>query len=278
MAGKRQKDDERNALPYEFIRIVKELRPDFFVMENVLGILSMEGGTVKESIIDKFKKLGYEVKVKDFYAHHYGVPQTRRRVVFMGNNLGMPVEFPEPTHMEKSKNNGKYKNPVTVGEAINDLPLLNNDEGDEISEYKKPPISEYQKMMRKNAKKLYNHLISNHSEQTKKVIALVPEGGNWRTLPKEYQNIRSYANTWRRLDSKLPSVTIDTGHRHHFHYKANRVPTVRESARIQSFEDDFIFYGPKTSQFKQVGNAVPPLLAQAFAKQIKKSLKNDQRK
>jgi DNA (cytosine-5)-methyltransferase 1 len=118
-----------------------------------------------------------------------------------------------------------------------------------------------------------NHTKSNHSDQTIKVIALVPEGGNWKDLPKEHQNIRSYSNTWKRLDSKLPSVTIDTGHRNHFHYKANRVPTVRESARIQSFPDNFEFKGCRTSQFKQVGNAVPPLLAKAIADQIKKYIK-----
>src|SRR3989344_2025534 len=104
--------------------------------------------------------------------------------------------------------------------------------------------------MRKNSNHLYSHTKSKHSEQTTKVISFVPEGGNWKDLPKRFQNIRSYSNTWRRLDSKKPSVTIDTGHRHHFHYKANRVPTVRESARIQSFPDNFIFFGSRTSQFK----------------------------
>jgi DNA (cytosine-5)-methyltransferase 1 len=126
--------------------------------------------------------------------------------------------------------------------------------------------------MRENSKKLCNHIASNHSAKTREVIKYVPEGGNWKDLPAKYQNIRSYSNTWRRLDSKKPSVTIDTGHRHHFHYKANRVPTVRESARIQSFKDDFVFCCAKTSQFKQVGNAVPPLLGKAIAKEVKKML------
>jgi DNA (cytosine-5)-methyltransferase 1 len=275
LAGKRQHDDERNVLPYEFVRIVKELKPEFFLLENVLGLLSMEGGKVKERLLKKFRDLGYNVEVKDFYAHHYGVPQMRRRTVFLGNNLGIPVTFPEPTHLEpeKRKDNRKYLNPVTVGEAISDLPLLEDSMGTEEMDYSIAPQSDFQKFVRMNSDKIYNHTVSNHSEQTKKVISFVPEGCNWKSLPAKYQNIRSYANTWRRLDSRLPSVTIDTGHRHHFHYKACRVPTVRESARIQSFRDDFVFLGPRTSQFKQVGNAVPPLLAFAFAKEIKKTLK-----
>lgn len=282
LAGNRNEKDERNLLVFHFARIVGELKPKAFVMENVLGILSMASGKIKEDLIKEFKNLGYNADARALYAHHYGVPQMRRRVFFIGirKDLGITPEFPEQTHFDKELNHGQLffagknlKKVATVGDAISDLPLLDDWKGEEVMDYQKKPESEYQEDMRSKSKKLYNHTASNHTEQTKKVIALVPEGCNWTSLPKKYQNIRSYSNTWKRLDSKKPSVTIDVGHRHHFHYKANRVPTVRESARIQSFRDDFVFFGSRTSQFKQVGNAVPPFLARSVAEILKKQLK-----
>ena len=133
--------------------------------------------------------------------------------------------------------------------------------------------STYQQMMRKGVKALYNHQATIHTEQTARIIAMVPDGGNYKDLPKELQQTRKVNIAWTRLNSKKPSITIDTGHRHHFHYSFNRVPTVRESARIQSFPDSFIFTNSKTSQYKQVGNAVPPLMAKAIAEQLLLTLK-----
>ena len=113
-----------------------------------------------------------------------------------------------------------------------------------------------------------NHSISIHKEQTKQIISMVPDGGNYKDLPVELQSTRKVNIAWTRMNSEKPCFTIDTGHNHHFHYKENRVPTVRESARIQSFPDVFEFIGIKTSQLKQVGNAVPPIMAEAIAKQV----------
>ena len=144
-----------------------------------------------------------------------------------------------------------------------------NNFGNEESSYTIKAKTNFQRNMRYMSNHLFNHTKSNHSKQTIDIIKLVPEGGNWKNLPLKFQNIRSYSNTWKRLDGNSPSVTIDTGHRHHFHYKAHRVPTVRESARLQSFPDIFEFKGCRTSQFRQVGNAVPPLLAKCIAKKIK---------
>ncbi|MDA1061193.1 MAG: DNA cytosine methyltransferase, partial [bacterium] len=128
------------------------------------------------------------------------------------------------------------------------------------------------KKMRQNTDFIYNHQLTGHSEKTQEIISLVPDGGNYKDLPTKYKKTRNVNIAWTRFDSKKPSNTIDTGHRHHFHYEYNRVPTVRESARLQSFPDDFRFMGSKTSQYKQVGNAVPPLLANVIAVELKRYL------
>ena len=142
----------------------------------------------------------------------------------------------------------------------------------EIYPYKDNEVSEYQKLMRKDSDMIYNHNETKHTEQTKNIISMIKDGGRISDLPEEYWGIRKYNKAFQRMNSKEPSHTIDTGHRNYFHYKENRVPSVRECARIQSFPDKFVFIGSKTSQYKQVGNAVPPLLAEEIAIQIKKYL------
>ena len=129
--------------------------------------------------------------------------------------------------------------------------------------------------MRYASPELTNHEPTRHTNQTKEIISMIPDGGKITDLPEEYWSIRKYNKAFQRMNSNLPSNTIDTGHRNYFHYEESRVPSVRESARIQSFPDDFEFLGSKTSQYKQVGNAVPPLLAEVIAKQILKYLNED---
>ena len=259
IAGKRIIDDERNKLYKSFVSFVELYQPKVFLMENVPNIVSMGQGIVKENIIKDFEKLGYTVVYKVLLASDYGVPQNRRRAFFVGTKNKTEFIFPEPM----------IKNPITTKEAISDLPENSIKDG---SKYKNEPKSDYQEFIRKNSNCVYNHEITNHSEQTTSIISLVPDGGNYKDLPRELQQTRNVNIAWTRLNSKKPSLTIDTGHRHHFHYKFNRVPTVRESARIQSFPDTFVFLGSKTSQYKQVGNAVPPILAKELAKEIKKYL------
>ncbi|MCT7581442.1 DNA cytosine methyltransferase [Aliarcobacter butzleri] len=259
ISGKRDLNDPRNKLYQSFVSFVEYFKPSAFVMENVPNLVSMNKGKVKDEIINEFEEIGYRVYYKVLLSSDYGVPQNRKRVFFVGllNNI-KAFEFPE----------GKYINSrITSSEAISDLPDESLQDG---VDYINLPSSEYQKMMRYNSLGIYNHQITNHSEKTKETIALVPDGGNYKSLPKNLQEIRKVNIAWTRLDSKKPSFTIDTGHRHHFHYKFNRVPTVREAARIQSFPDNFIFHGSKTAQEKQVGNAVPPILAEIIAKQLLK--------
>jgi len=259
IAGKRIIDDERNQLYKSFVSFVKYHQPKVFLMENVPNIVSMGKGVVKDSIIEDFVKLGYTVVYKVLLASDYGVPQNRRRAFFVGTKNNKEFIFPEPT----------TKNPISAKDAISDLSEKSLTDG---TKYKTEPKSEYQKLIREKSKGIYNHEITLHSEQTTSIISLVPDGGNYKNLPEELRKTRNVNIAWTRLNSEKPSFTIDTGHRHHFHYKYNRVPTVRESARIQSFPDTFIFLGSKTSQYKQVGNAVPPILAKVLAKEIKKYL------
>jgi DNA (cytosine-5)-methyltransferase 1 len=256
IAGKRVIDDERNKLYKSFVSFVEYYKPKVFVMENVPNIISMGKGIVKDSIIRDFEDIGYKVVYKVLLASDYGVPQNRKRAIFVGLKSKVDFEFPNPTNTQ----------PITSEEAISDLPENSIDDG---KSYPLNAQSTYQQQMRANSQGIYNHEITNHKDKTINIISLVPDGGNYKDLPKELQGTRKVNIAWTRLNSKKPSFTIDTGHRHHFHYKYNRVPTVRESARIQSFTDDFIFLGSKTSQYKQVGNAVPPLLAKIIAEKIK---------
>jgi len=260
VAGKRIVEDKRNKLYKSFVRFVDVFRPKAFVMENVPNILSLGKGIVRNSILKDFEQLGYTVTYKVLMASDYGVPQNRRRAVFVGLKDGEAFGFPEAT-VEKR---------VTAKEALSDLPESSIAED---GEYLIEPQSDYQRLMRKDSKGVYNHEITIHTEQTQRIIAMVPDGGNYKNLPKELWHTRKVHIAWTRLNSQKPSFTIDCGHRHHFHYKYNRVPTARESARIQSFPDTFIFLHGKTSQYKQIGNAVPPLMAEAIANKLLTCLK-----
>lgn len=256
IAGKQVVDDERNKLYKGFVGMVKYYKPKAFVLENVPNILSMGDGIIKDAIIKDFEALGYNVECKVLIASNYGVPQNRRRAIFVGiSDNKFDFDIPE------------VETKVTTEEALSDLPEGSLMDG---TEYTCKACSQYQEYMRSNSKCVWNHEITTHNQQTTDIISMVPDGGNYKDLPIELQGTRKVHIAWTRLNSKKPSITIDTGHRHHFHYKWNRVPTVRESARIQSFPDDFKFLCSRTSQYKQVGNAVPPLMAQAVATQLMK--------
>lgn len=264
IAGKRDVNDPRNSLFISYLKLVEKYSPKAVVIENVPNILSMNKGEFAKQIVSGLNNLGYDVCVLKLNAAEFGVPQSRKRAFFIGLKNGM-----FPIHELEAL---KVANPVTTGDALCDLPLLEETLGQEIESYICEPLNPYQELMRSNSNQLLNHQAVDHKEQTKNIIAMVPDGGNYKNLPEEFRLTRKVNIAWTRMNSKKPCFTIDAGHNHHFHYQANRVPTVRECARIQSFPDDFIFVGNRTSQYRQVGNAVPPLLAQKIAEILYKLL------
>lgn len=263
--GTRDINDPRNHLYLEYCRVVEAVDPTFFVIENVRGLTTLNSGGFKRDIIERFSALGYTVKHKILNAANFGVPQNRERVFFVGIK-GIDFKFPD--------SEGEV---ITSKEAIGDLPALSDEDGDaETYSYITSPQNDYQKRMRGQRVNVYNHQITKHIQQTKDIIAMIPDGGSIKDLPEEYWNIRKYNKAFERMSSNRPSNTVDTGHRNYFHYNLNRVPTVRENCRLQSFDDDFIVLGSKTSQYKQIGNAVPPLLSYAIAKSIMDQLKENE--
>lgn len=261
MVGKREVGDERNNLYLQYVRFVDTIKPKFFILENVKGLLSMENGLYDRDIIERFSKLGYNVCRKLLRASDYGVPQSRERVFFVGlRNDIFGDKYFDFERVEKAPM-------VSTFDALNDMPSLDNNE--EATKYKKEPQNNFQRMMRKNSTSLYNNDITRHTEQTIKIISMIKDGGNIKDLPEEYYKVRNYNAAFKRMNSKLPSGTIDCGHRNYFHYSENRIPTARESARIQSFPDSYFFTGNKSSQYTQIGNAVPVLLSKAIARTIK---------
>lgn len=262
-------NDERNFYFKSFIDTVEIFKPPYFVLENVPNILTAASGFFKDEIIKGFENLGYKVNSKTLNASDFGVPQNRIRAFFIGSLNDNLIEFPRPKRKK-----------VTIKEAIYDLPFIESGEGVYFSEYDKEPISEYQKKLRENSDGVYNHISSNHSETVIERLKLIPKGKGREMLPEEHITKSIYSGTWSRLIEDGIAATIttrfDTPSSGLFtHPFLNRCLTVREAARIQSFSDDFIFHGNKTIQMKQVGNAVPPLLAAEIASVIIKDYNNE---
>ena len=267
LTGPRNFDDERNKLYLAVIEMVRRIKPEGFIIENVPGMETLYHGQIKKEIIKRFKKMGYNIDARILCAADYGVPQLRKRLIF----IGVKQKYGEPPFPEPRFTPDHYR---TCRDAISDLPSREKELGREEDEYTSEPATDYQKLMRGDMQVLYNHVATNHTQMVKDTIALVPEGGNYKDLPPGWGESRRFNEAWTRYDGNKPSKTIDTGHRNHFHYQYNRVPTIRENARLQSFPDDFIFTGTRTQQNRQVGNAVPPLLGQALGESLYKAITN----
>lgn len=255
-------EDPRNFLFIEYLNFVERLQPDVFVIENVKTLLSTSKGWFKEQILSAIEKLGYFVDVGVLKATDFGVPQSRERTIFICSKK-KKINLPLPTV-------GK---PVTVRDAISDLAYLNSGEGDFELEYTTKATSKYQKLMRANSSKLYNHKASNHAEIAIKKLAMIPPEKGKECLPKEMLGKQQFNSTWGRLKWDEPSPTIDTrfdaaSNGTNNHPFLHRAITPREAARLQSFDDNYIFYGTKVAVRTQIGNAVPPLMAKAIADKI----------
>ena len=257
LTGPRNFDDKRNVLYKALFDLVKETKPKAFLIENVKGMATLYKGLIKKEIIDKFSDIGYLVNAKILNSKDFGVPQSRERLFYVGLQNGI-FEFPEPLF-----NSSNY---INCKDAIDDLPSLADLK--EKNVYDKNENSLYQTLIKDGSKTLTNHQPTRHTQEVINVISLVPEGGNYKDLPPGVGESRKFNEAWSRYHSLKPSKTIDTGHRNHFHYLFNRVPTVRENCRFQSFPDSFTVHGSKTSQNKQIGNAVPVLLAKVLAERI----------
>lgn len=281
-SGKRLLEDPRAMLYQQYYRALKETQPQMFVYENVRGLLSMSNGRLFEEVQRLFASLGYFVEAKVLNAADYGVPQERERVIVVGVRDGIKFEYPEPTH--QSLNEGDrdlfavktLPSHITLEEAIGDLPFI--EAGQVGTAYTSPPQNSFQKLMRKNApKNIIDHDAPNHGESLLQVIRHVPEGGIKKDIPEAFRPKSGFPNSYGRLWWDRPSTTITRNlgtpsSARCIHPKCDRALTTREGARIQSFPDNFIFYGSRSKKNLQIGNAVPPLLASAIAKQVKKAL------
>jgi DNA (cytosine-5)-methyltransferase 1 len=301
----RSRRKARARLFRDYLRIVGVLQPKCLVMENVPGILTVGSGAVVSEIYESLKELGYECEARILYSEDYGVPQQRRRVFFVATRLGWSSSlFPRGNHGPAPKPQGGSNNefvyrwrapkgeslpmPPTVWDAIGDLPSLQNGAGEEEEQYAVEPQSTYQQLMRGTQSVLLNHVAPRLGEKMLKRIAHVPEGGNWRDipfrlLPAGMQRACESDHTKRygRLSRCGLCCTILTKCDPHWgsyvHPLDQRAISVREAARLQSFPDGFIFLGFRSEQFQQVGNAVPPLMAAAMGKAIRKHLQRNDR-
>lgn len=271
----RGEHDPRAGLFREYLRLLRGLQPKWLVMENVTGLTSISGGALIKQILAEIKAAGYgDVDYRILKAENYGVPQERRRVVFVGNRLGLPVQFPKHSH------DGQQIPFTTVWDAIGDLPaIFEKGQFEAGIDYPEPPQGRYQRIMRRSASRIENHYGPRLSKVNLDRVRHIPQGGSWRDVPvdllpegmkraKRSDHTKRYGRP-RPTDLSCTILTkCDIHWGAYIHPIQNRPFTVREAARLQSFPDDFVFYGSMTEQFVQVGNAVPPLMAKAIAETI----------
>ncbi len=260
----RNMDNVNNWLYMEYVRLVGEVRPDWIVFENVKGLIETENGFFLDAVLDGFKKLGYTTNHFVLNSADFGVPQKRNRLFIIGSLHGIEIDEPKPT----------VKDYLTVKDAISDLPELDNGDAPDIKEYSKAAQSAYAKLMRKKLDQCGNNVVTNNAPHIVKRYSHIPQGGNWEDIPKRlmknYTDVtRCHTGIYRRLKEDEPSVVIGNFRKNMLvHPWKDRGLSVREAARLQSIPDWFRFTGSIGFQQQQVGNLVPPLLAQAVFRSI----------
>lgn len=258
----RNLNNKNNFLFEEFVRFVRELSPEWFLFENVEGIVSFNKGATIKHIEQCFKDLDYTVSSKLVCASDYGVPQNRNRFIMVGNKSGICFNFPKA-----------QKKKISVSEAISDLPNLENGQMLDAGIYKKAEYS-YAKKMRKGSKNPLQNYVSKNEDYVIERYSYIGQGQNWRAIPEHlmtnYKNRNNcHSGIYKRLDPNKPSVVISNYRKNMLiHPFQNRGLSVREAARLQSFPDTFIFEGSIMKIQQQIGNAVPPLMAEAIFKKI----------
>ncbi|MBH48736.1 MAG: DNA (cytosine-5-)-methyltransferase [Halobacteriovorax sp.] len=255
-------DDIRNTLFRQFVRIVKETKPDFVVVENVTGMLAKKNEQTLKAILKCFKQMGYPMDVRVLSAHEYGVPEMRRRTILIGNRIGADVVFPVVTHSDSKK-----KKPVTVAEALKDIADKKGKTHNHDLDSAKLPSKIDEKRLERIPQ---GHGIRYERDEKKFLTKALSLGVDWKNLREG----RFRQTKYFRLDGNKPSPTIMT-HRHsYYHPTETRYLTQREAARLQSFPNNFVFFGPLSAQWRQIGNAVPPLLGKALGLAIYKMISN----
>ncbi len=278
--GKRLINDPRGKLFQDYFRILQEIKPKIFLLENVKGLLSMQGGEMLSTMLSLFKSLGYNVDYKLLNSADYGIPQIRERVIIIGTKLNKKFIYPESSHCNQEEEqtffNQNLKPYLTLADAISDLPFIKS--GQESLNYAGPPVNDYQKLMRINAPaQLMDHNAPKNNEKLIKLMENLPDGGTPNDLPEELRPKSGFANTYCRLWWNRPSTTITRNlstpsSSRCIHPKSPRPLTTREGARIQGFPDDYIFYGTRSEKNLQVGNAVPTFLSIVLKDAIKQHL------
>lgn len=268
--GKRQMDDRAN-LFMQYKRILSIIKPKAFVFENVTGILSMNGGKLFKNVQMEFAELGYELKYKVLNAMDYGVPQARERVILVGFLGENNFEYPEPTH-----GNGKLPY-VSLREAIGDLPMIGS--GETNNTYSTDPNNAFLKFVRKDGSTTATeHSAPRNGTHLIKIMQTLKDGQSKEDLPEDIRPKSGYGNTYAKLWWDRPSTTITRNFAcpsssRCIHPRDSRAMSIREGARLQSFPDDYQFYGTDSMKRLEIGNAVPPLLSVAIAKQMLKAIK-----
>lgn len=270
--GKRQLDDRAN-LFLQYKRVLQILKPKAFVFENVVGILSMDRGRLFKRVQDEFEQIGYNLKYKVLNAVDYGVPQQRERVILVGFKGENPFEYPAPTH-------GEGLIPyVRLRDAFDDLPALKS--GGSASEYTKEPSNEFLKFVRRESTALTEHAAPKNGEHLIRLMEALGDGQSKDDLPDELKPTSGYPNTYAKLWWDKPSTTVTRNFAcpsssRCIHPRDSRAMSIREGARLQSFPDDYKFYGADGMKRLEIGNAVPPLLSEAIAKQMLKAMQSQE--